>query len=88
MMNIELSRITFPKFAFHDECPSIPKEEYDRRLKALYAAAGADWVVVYGDREHYANLVYLVNYDPRFEESLLLLGPRAVSHNTPSPCRR
>jgi hypothetical protein len=31
--------------------------------------------VVYGDRDHFANLAYLTGYDPRFEESLLILLP-------------
>jgi Xaa-Pro aminopeptidase len=49
--------------------------EYETRLKALYYIAGVDWVLVYGDREHFGNLTYLTNLDPRFEEALLLLGP-------------
>ncbi len=35
---------------------------------------GVDWLVVYGDREHYANLTYLIGFDPRFEEAVLILG--------------
>jgi hypothetical protein len=31
-------------------------------------------VLVYADREHFANLTWLVNYDPHFEEGLLVLG--------------
>ncbi len=31
--------------------------------------------IVYADREHFANLSYLTGYDPRFEESLLILLP-------------
>ena len=31
-------------------------------------------IVVYGDREHFANLAYLTGFDPRFEESLLIVG--------------
>jgi Xaa-Pro aminopeptidase len=31
-------------------------------------------IVVYGDREHFANLTYLTGFDPRFEESLLIVG--------------
>ena len=54
--------------------PAVPAEEYERRLAALLQKAGTDWVLVYADREHYANLTYLVNYDPRFEEGLLVLG--------------
>jgi len=32
-----------------------------------------DALVVYGDREHSANIAFLCGYDPRFEESLFLL---------------
>jgi hypothetical protein len=32
-------------------------------------------LVVYGDREHFANIHYFTGYDPRFEESLLILSP-------------
>jgi len=37
-------------------------------------AAGLDWLVVYGDREHSAILAYLTGFDPRFEEALLLIA--------------
>src|SRR5262249_27532251 len=47
---------------------------YAARCRRAYAAAGADWLVVYGDREHFANLAYLTGFDPRFEEAILLLG--------------
>jgi hypothetical protein len=30
-------------------------------------------IVVYGDREHFANLTYLTGFDPRFEEALLII---------------
>ncbi|MFN8470047.1 MAG: M24 family metallopeptidase [Caldilineaceae bacterium] len=76
-MNIELKTIPMPLPAFVEEdAPAIPAEEYERRLETLYEMAGADWVAVYADREHYANLMFLVNLDPRFEEAVLLLGPR------------
>src|SRR4029077_267549 len=29
-------------------------------------------IVVYADREHFANLAYLTGFDPRFEEALLV----------------
>ena len=72
-MNIELKSVPAPDFAFVDAQPGVPADEYERRLAALYQAAQADWVAVYADREHYANLVYLLNFDPRFEEALLML---------------
>ncbi len=76
-MNIELKTIPTPPMAFVEEdAPAIPSDEYERRLETLYEMSGADWVAVYADREHYANLTFLVNFDPRFEEAVLLLGPR------------
>ena len=73
-MKIDLKSIPMPAFHFPEIIPAIPVEEYDRRLAALVQAAGTDWVIVYADREHAANLTWLVNYDPRFEEALLVLG--------------
>lgn len=73
-MDVILKKVPSPDFQFVEEIPAVPGEEYERRLAALIQAAGTDWVLVYADREHYANLTYLVNYDPRFEEGLLVLG--------------
>ncbi|MBE0695747.1 MAG: Xaa-Pro aminopeptidase [Anaerolineaceae bacterium] len=74
-MKIELRSVPAPEFAFPKEAaPIIPAQEYEARLAELYARAEADWVVVYSDREHHTNLTYLLNYDPRFEEALLVLG--------------
>jgi len=39
---------------------------------------GLTHTVVYGDREHFANLTYLTGFDPRFEESLLIVGRTAA----------
>ena len=55
--------------------PGIPVATYEARAAALIAEAHADWVIVYGDREHCANLVYMCGFDPRFEEAALVLGP-------------
>ncbi len=73
-MKIVLKHVPAPAFEFPEEIPAVPAEEYERRLKALVEKAGTDWVLVYADREHAANLAYLVNYDPRFEEGLLALS--------------
>ena len=54
---------------------AVTAERYEARCAALKAAAGCDWVVVYGDREHSADLTFLTNFDPRFEEAILVLGP-------------
>lgn len=73
-MKIVLKNVPMPKFQFPEAIPSIPAEEYYRRLSALVQAAESDWALVYADREHSANLTWLINFDPRFEESLLVLG--------------
>lgn len=65
-----------PEFGLPTVDPQIPKEEYDARISAARAAmkrAHLDVLVVYGDREHFANLAWLTGYDPRFEESLAVL---------------
>lgn len=36
--------------------------------------AGYDFIVIYGDREHFPNIHYFTGYDPRWEESLLIVG--------------
>ncbi|MCX6078329.1 MAG: M24 family metallopeptidase [Chloroflexi bacterium] len=75
-MNIVLKHVPLPEFQFSEEIPAVSTEEYERRLTALVQAAETDWVLVFADREHSANLTWLVNYDPRFEEGLLVLGPK------------
>ena len=74
-MKIILKNVPMPRFEFPQDIPSIPTGQYEARLADLYSAADADWVLVFADREHSANLTWLVNYDPRFEEALLVLGP-------------
>ena len=75
-MQIELRHIPMPPLDVPIAAPSITEAEYVARNRALYELSGADWVLIYGDREHNANLIYLTGFDPRFEEALLVLGPR------------
>ena len=42
-------------------------------------------LVVYGDREHFANLAYLTGFDPRFEEAVLIVG---ANRQTSAGCRQ
>ncbi len=72
---IELVQVSPPplQLAEADELPAIGADELEARIAALTAAVRADCIVVYGDREHAANLIYLTNLDPRFEEALLVL---------------
>lgn len=73
----ELASLDLPEFGLPSVEPIIPAEIYRARLAALYERARAEGYqlfLVYGDREHFANLAYLTNYDPRFEEALLILN--------------
>lgn len=63
-----------PRFELPVALPRISAPEFDRRRSALLEAVGTDWVAVYGDREHFANLAFLCGFDPRFEEALLLVS--------------
>jgi Xaa-Pro aminopeptidase len=72
---IELKSIVMPDFGVPLARPAIPGETYARRCDAAYKAAGRDWLFVYADREHNANILHLTGFDPRFEEAILLLGP-------------
>ncbi len=73
-MTITWRDVPLPDFGLPDERPELPASLYAARCARAYAAAAADWLIVYGDREHFANLTYLVGFDPRFEEAILLLG--------------
>jgi hypothetical protein len=72
-----LAAVTLPAFGSEELVPAIPPAVYRRRLDLATArmdAAGLDVLAVYGDREHFANLMFLTGFDPRFEEALLLLA--------------
>lgn len=73
-MRVQLRDIVVPDFGIPVARPLPPPETYSARCDRLVAAANVDWVVVYADREHLANVVFLSCFEPRFEEALLLLG--------------
>ena len=77
-LGVELGPVELPAYDLPAEQPSVPLATYQARLRAAAAAAagaGLDALRVYADREHFANLSFLTGYDPRFEESLLILVP-------------
>ncbi len=71
-----LRDVVVPDFGLPLEAPRISTTTYEKRCREAYGRAKCDWLVVYADREHLANIAFLCGYDPRFEEALLLLGPR------------
>ncbi|HZW49836.1 MAG TPA: hypothetical protein VFF80_06890 [Bacillota bacterium] len=56
--------------------PQLETEDYLIRLNLLQEKMrekNLSHVIVYADREHFANMDYLIGHDPRFEEALLIL---------------
>ncbi len=73
-----LIEVELPAFGEPTVQPAIPGTTYQARVaEALRRAmaAGFDALAVDGDREHAANVAYLTGYDPRFEETLLVIMP-------------
>jgi hypothetical protein len=76
-MQIQLIELDWPDLGIPEERPTVSRSELEERLVAARAgmrALGFSHLLIYGDREHSANLLYLSGYDPRFEEALLILG--------------
>ncbi len=68
-----------PDFGRASEPPQwrLGREGYQARLDRVRERMerhGWTHLVVYGDREHFANLAWLAGFDPRFEEALLIVG--------------
>lgn len=80
MSNIKvgLKSVILPEFGEPTLMPTLPRATYEARIATLLdraSAARLDAIVVYGDREHSANIAFLSGYDPRFEEALLVVVP-------------
>ncbi len=72
-----LAHVPLPNFGIPDRCPELDGPIYRQRLARLRDAAvnaGFETILVYADREHFANLAYLCGVDPRFEEALLVVS--------------
>lgn len=82
-MTINLNTVELPEFGLPSSEPSLSPEIYEQRVARLrqkMLISGLDFVIVYADREHNANTTYLCGYDPRFEESLLIVGKTGLPH--------
>lgn len=76
-MPVELIDARLPDFGVPASRPELAREVYQQRLDSLLRArraSGLDALVIYADREHAANLSWLTDFDPRFEEALLILN--------------
>ena len=96
--NVFLKEIDFPEFGEADTIlyPSIDElKGRITKLRTMMEERQLSHIVVYGDREHFGNLMYLTHFDPRFEEALLIIdrvnkpllivGNECVGHLTVSP---
>ncbi|HEX3347935.1 MAG TPA: hypothetical protein VHS58_07540, partial [Acetobacteraceae bacterium] len=75
---VRLIDAALPEFGEPTVEPQVPRDTYLARVAEAMrraAASGLQALVVYGDREHAANIAYLTGYDPRFEEALLVALP-------------
>lgn len=78
MASFRLAEIALPEFGIPETRPELDKAAYAARFDRFLAAAkvrSLDAIVLYGDREHSANISYLTGFDPRFEEALLIYVP-------------
>lgn len=66
----------------YDDFPAFTKEDYQERIEHLWKmeqAQNYDFIIIYGDREHFSNVDYFTGYDVRWEETLLILhSPKDV----------
>ncbi len=72
-----LIEVEWPEFGLAEHPYSVQASELEGRFKALRAAMapqGLTHLIVYADREHFANMAYLTNFDPRFEEAVLVVA--------------
>lgn len=93
-----LKEIDWPEIGSADPLPEPSVAEIESRIdksRRMMKERHLTHLVVYGDREHFANLMYLTNFDPRFEEAILiikqsgipliLVGNECVGHLSISP---
>jgi hypothetical protein len=74
-------QIGWPEFGQAAYPPQASSAEFQQRVDKLRAAMDErklTHLVVYGDREHFANVAYLTGFDPRFEETLLILSANST----------
>lgn len=76
VQDVSYEYVTHPDIGVPTDLPEIPSDVYAQRLSRVRDAMqqeGLDTLVIYADREHYANFHYLVGFEPRFEEGLLVV---------------
>lgn len=78
MRRATLADIDLPDFGDPVSEPVLGPAIHEHRMTRLADAMvreGYDALVIYGDREHMANLCWATGHDPRFEEAILVVVP-------------
>ena len=78
MRQAQLTSLDLPDFGSPTTEPALGPDLYAARLKQLLArmaVQGLDALVIYGDREHVANISWATGHDPRFEEAICIIVP-------------
>lgn len=73
MPKVSFYKTELPNIQLPGEVPHIPTAVFHNRQRKLEQAqtqAGLDCLAIYADREHAANLGWLTDFTPRFEEAL------------------
>jgi hypothetical protein len=82
MKHARLKEIEWPEFDSNVNAIQFSVDELLDRISKTregMVKENLTHLLVYADREHFGNLTWLVNYEPRFEEALLILD----LHNDP-----
>lgn len=77
-MGYRLIELDWPRFGEATVAPEASLDEFRGRIartRLRMEERRLTHLVVYADREHFANLAWLTRFDPRFEEALLVLRP-------------
>jgi hypothetical protein len=78
MSKHDLIEIDWPEYG-QPSPPSRPSRESLLRnldlVRNAMSERGYTHLVVYGDREHFGNLLWMTGFDPRFEEAVLVVQP-------------
>jgi hypothetical protein len=80
-MPVTLIDRDWPDFGAPKLPPRLSRAELAARLALIRDAMDAarlDALVIYGDREHFANLLWASGFDPRFEEALMIVLPEGA----------
>lgn len=76
MKKAVLENIKWPEFGLGERPADISLAEFQNRIDMVRDAMekhGYTHLLIFGDREHFANLTWVSNIDPRFEEALMIV---------------